>query len=100
MVGFAADRDREALRRWAASSARSVTVLVCMWWGHQKWKPCSVACLVRLNYFDNYFDWPSFDVQASLTKPSQDQRGMCRPSGTSSTESWYCAMVVVVAQLK
>jgi hypothetical protein len=34
------------------------------------------------------------------TSPSHDQRGMCRPSGTSSADRWYRAIVVAVIQAK
>ena len=37
---------------------------------------------------------------ASRTSPSHDHWGTARSAGTSSSESWYRAMVVVVAQAK
>src|SRR5262249_26061750 len=49
------------------------------------------------------FDCASFQgssFSAALTSPCQDHFGMCKPSGTSSAESWYRDIVVVVAHAK
>jgi hypothetical protein len=38
--------------------------------------------------------------EASGTRPFHDHRGIVIPAGTSSDESWYRAIVVVVAHAK
>jgi hypothetical protein len=40
------------------------------------------------------------DVCCPYAARPQDQRGMLKPCGTSSAESWWADMVVVVAQAK
>src|SRR5262249_29423582 len=60
--------------------------------------PQELGYAAELRYDCASFQAPSFS--AALTSPCQDHFGMCKPSGTSSAESWYRDIVVAVAHVK